>query len=148
MTPGEAAAREAIRETIAAYAQLVDAGRFDEWAGLFAEDGTLEVEGTPARVGRAAIRALGDGTRDSLAAATATGRIRHHVSLPSIALTGGGRATARCYFLAVTDHGPDHWGVYRDDLVEVDGRWLFRRRRCRTEGRAAGGFAAGGASGS
>ncbi len=141
MSPEDVVAREAIRETIASYAQLVDSGRFDEFSELFTEDGALEVEGQEPRVGRAAIRGLADGTRTWLAAATATGRIRHHVALPSITLTGPGEAKARCYFLAVTDHGPDHWGVYRDDLVEVDGRWLFRYRRCRTEGRVEGGFA-------
>ena len=47
----ELAAREAIRETVARYAHLVDRGRIDELVELFAEDGTLEAAGDPRRGG-------------------------------------------------------------------------------------------------
>ena len=52
----ELAAREAIRETVARYAHLVDRGRIDELVDLFVEDGVLEA-GTarPPRAGRPSV---------------------------------------------------------------------------------------------
>ena len=48
----ELSAREAIRETVAAYAHYADSGRFDELVELFAESGTLEVVGQAPLHGR------------------------------------------------------------------------------------------------
>ena len=42
----ELIAREAIRETVASYAHLVDSGRFDDVVELFTADGVLEVQGS------------------------------------------------------------------------------------------------------
>ena len=39
-------------------------------------------------------------------------------------------------FLVVGEHGPDHWGRYRDRYAQRDGRWLFARRQVRVDGRA------------
>ena len=33
--------------------------------------------------------------------------------------------------------GPDHWGIYRDVVVQADGGWLFSRRVVTVEGHAA-----------
>jgi 3-phenylpropionate/cinnamic acid dioxygenase small subunit len=138
MEAWELEAREQIRETITRYAHYVDGGRFDELVELFATDGVLEVEGEPAHRGRDAIRAFVTGTGRDLAAATGAPRIRHHVSNLLIELAGPDRARARCYFLAVTDRGVDHWGRYRDDLVREGAGWLFAQRNVRTDGAAAG----------
>ena len=134
MEPWELAAREAIRETLARYAHLVDRGRLDDVAALFTEDAVLEAGDEPPARGRAAIRALfaGFGTR---LAAGGRARIRHHVSTIAIAFEDPRTATAESYFLAVLDTGPDHWGRYRDRLVLRDGRWLFAQRRVRVDGR-------------
>ena len=133
----ELAAREAIRETVARYAHLVDRGRIDELVDLFVEDGVLEAGDRPPARGRAAIRELFLETGKRLASASARPLIRHYVSNLAIDVTGPDDATAESYFLAVTERGPDHWGRYRDRLVQVDGRWLFQHRRVRTDGRAA-----------
>ncbi|HLY37107.1 MAG TPA: nuclear transport factor 2 family protein [Candidatus Binatia bacterium] len=135
MEPWELGAREAIRETLARYAHLVDRGRLDETAALFTEDGVLEAGDEPAARGREAIRALfaGAGTR---LAAGGRARIRHHVSSVTIAFDDAWTATSDSYFLAVTERGPDHWGRYRDRLVLRDGQWLFAHRRVRVDGRA------------
>jgi 3-phenylpropionate/cinnamic acid dioxygenase small subunit len=137
----ELEARERIRETIARYAHAVDGGRFDELVELFAPDGVLEVEGEPGHRGRDAIRAVVTGTGRDLAAGTGAPRIRHHVSNVLIELEGTDEARARCYFVALTDRGVDHWGRYRDDLVRVGGAWRFSYRRVRTDGAAAGSWA-------
>jgi 3-phenylpropionate/cinnamic acid dioxygenase small subunit len=138
MQAWELEAREQIRDTIARYAHCVDGGRFDELVELFSTDGVLEVEGEPAHRGRDAIRAFVTGTGRDLAAGTGAPRIRHHVSNVLIELAGPDRARARCYFIAVTDRGVDHWGRYRDDLVREGDGWLFAQRNVRTDGAAAG----------
>jgi 3-phenylpropionate/cinnamic acid dioxygenase small subunit len=139
METSELATREQIRDTITRYAHCVDGGRFDDLVELFADDGVLEVEGEPPHRGRGAIRDFVTGTGHDLAAGTGAPRIRHHVSNVLIELDGPDRARARCYFLAVTDRGVDHWGRYRDELVRGPGeRWRFAHRRVRTDGAAPG----------
>jgi hypothetical protein len=137
----ELAAREAIRETIASYAHLVDGGRFDEVVQLFAPDGVLEVKGRAPAVGHDALRALFTGFGADLAATTVS-RIRHYTSNLTIDVAGHDEASARCYFLALTETGVDHWGRYRDRLVPADdGCWRFAHRYVRTDGTVAGGWA-------
>lgn len=143
MEAWELEARERIRETIARYAHCVDGGRFDDLVELFAPEGVLEVEGESAHRGRDAIRAFVTGTGRDLAAGTGAPRIRHHVSNVLIELAGPDRARARCYFLAVTDRGVDHWGRYRDDLVRAGDVWRFAHRQVRTDGAAAGSWVEG-----
>ena len=143
MEAWELEARELIREAIAAYAHRVDGGRFDDLVELFAPDGVLEVEGEPPHRGRDAIRAFVTGTGRDLRVGTGAPRIRHHVSNVSIELDGPDRARARCYFLAVTDRGVDHWGRYRDELGRDGDAWRFVHRRVRTDGAAPGSWVAG-----
>src|SRR2546428_13686541 len=118
----ELTAREAIRETVARYAHLVDRGRIDELVLLFAEDGTLEAGDRPPATGRDAIREFFLETGKRLAAASARRLIRHHVANLTIDVTGPDDATAEAYFLALTDHRPCHWGPYRDHLVRPGSR--------------------------
>ena len=134
----ELAAREAIRETVARYAHLVDRGRIDELVELFAEDATLEAGDRPPAGGRAAIRAFFMDTGERLATTSRRPLIRHHVSSIVIDLEGPETATAESYFLAITERGPDHWGRYRDRFVRRGSRWLFQHRRARADGYAPG----------
>ena len=134
----ELSAREAIRDTVARYAHLVDGGRADELVLLFTEDGTLEAGDLPPARGRPAIRELLLAATSRLAAAAARPFIHHHVSSLRIDLLAPDAATAASYFLAVTEVGPDHWGRYRDRLAAADGRWLFTHRRVLVDGRAPG----------
>ncbi len=138
MDATELAAREAIRELVARYAQLIDRARIDDVVALFTADGVLEANDHPPARGHDAIRAFFDDARTRLAAATTRPFIRHHVSTLTIDVLGSDDAEAAAYFLVVTDVGPDHWGRYRDRLARVDGRWLFRHRRVRTDGATAG----------
>lgn len=139
----ELAAREALRELVAGYAQAADSGRLDDVAAAFTPDGVLE---TPDRVehrGREAIRAFLGAAGAALAGATTAPLIRHHVSNLRLAVSGPDDATGAAYFLVVTERGPDHWGRYRDRYVRLDGRWLFAHRRVRLDGWSPGGWAAG-----
>ncbi len=142
MDPWEVEARLAIEDTIGRYTRFADGGRFDDQAALFTEDGVLETDLGECR-GRAAIVEMLQGTKASLAASPDTGgRIRHHVSSLRIDFDGPDAANATCYFLAIVGPGPDHWGLYRDQLVRAGDRWLFAHRRAIVEGRAPGGWAA------
>src|SRR4029453_476001 len=67
---------------------------------------------------------------------------RHRVTTFSIEGTGADAASGTAYFLVVTDGGPDHWGLYRDRYVRVDGAWRFAERRVRVEGVGADSAAA------
>ncbi len=137
MRPEEAAAREAIRETLARYNHAGDRGRLEELAGCFAPDGVLEIPGEPPLEGREAIRRRLAGVVDASRArreARGAFRIRHHVSSTSIELLGPAEARARSYFLVLTGAGLDHWGQYRDELVCLDGAWLLRHRRVLMDG--------------
>jgi SnoaL-like domain len=138
----ELVAREAIRETVASYAHLVDSGRFDDVVELFTADGVLEVKGRDPAVGHDGLRAFFRGVGDDLAETTTVPLIRHYTSNLSIDVVGRYEANARCYFLALTETGVDHWGRYRDRLVPIDdGRWRFASRFVRTDGVVPGGWA-------
>lgn len=143
MTPVELAAREALRELVAAYAHLADRGRLDELVALFAPTGRLQVDDRPPLEGRAAIRAFLGGTQDDVrAAAVAHPLIRHHVSNLTLALEAADAASGAAYFLVVTDRGLDHWGRYRDRYVRLPDGWRFAERRVRLDGAAPGSWAA------
>jgi hypothetical protein len=138
----ELAARERIRETLARYAHCADRGRFEELVALFTEDGALDIEGRDPIVGRVAILDFVGRTKRSLAVGSVQPFIRHHVSSVRIDVESPSQARAASYFLAITDRGPDHWGRYRDELAQVGGLWLFRRRMVRVDGRAPQGWSA------
>ena len=150
MTLDEMLAREAIRQTIAAYTVAGDRLREEDFIAVFTEDAILESEGVPESdlfryEGRAAIRAWIARWR-SPETATRTHQasfVRHHLSTCHIELTGTGTARARTYWAAWTDIGPDHAGYYLDELHEQDGRWLIRHRRIRRDWQAANSLFAG-----
>jgi hypothetical protein len=136
----EVVARLDVEDTLARYTRFADGGRAGDLAALFAEDGALVV-GDDERRGRRAIQEYLEGNKADLSASAAGGgRIRHHVSSLRIDLLDRDTARATSYFLAVTAAGPDHWGVYRDELVRVDDRWLIARREAIPEGAAPDGW--------
>jgi ketosteroid isomerase-like protein len=55
--------------------------------------------------------------------------IRHNLTTCQIELTGKDTASAKTYFIVVTDVGPDHAGNYTDQLARRGDRWLFAHRR-------------------
>jgi uncharacterized protein (TIGR02246 family) len=142
MEQWELAVREAIRETVASYAHCADSGRFEDFAALFAVDGVLEVHGEEPLRGRAAIRAFLEGVGTQLNDATTVATIRHHVSNLTIDIVSPTEARGACYFLAITEHGVDHWGRYRDRYTPDGDKWLFAHRLARTDGTTPGGWAA------
>lgn len=143
MTPHwELAARDEIRDLVAAYAHLGDAGRFDALSALFAPDGVLELDDGRAFRGHEALHGFFGATRDALGAGTTHPLIRHHVSSVQVTVDDPEHAHGSSYFFVVTQRGPDHWGRYRDGYVRADDHWLFAHRRVRVDGMAPGSWAA------
>ncbi len=119
--------KEAIRDVLADYCFRIDDDRFAEFAALFAEDGTWETAFGSA-TGRPGIEALlrriaGDEPRP---------RRIHAVSSIVIRLEGE-RAAVRSNWVLVqnSDAGPivGSGGSYTDEMVKLDGAWLFRHRK-------------------
>ena len=124
----ELAEKDAIREVMAEYCFRLDNDRFADMAALFTEDGTWDTafgKGT----GRAEVEALVRRIRQS---ANPRPRAIHHVTNVVIKVAG---PTAKCFSNWVvvqnSPQGPKigSAGSYTDDMVNQDGRWLFRYRK-------------------
>lgn len=148
MTLDELLAREAIRRTIHEYNLAGDSRDGEMFAALFAEHAVLEFAGfgpLPGfrSEGRAQIRERTaswspiPGEDPSL---RDTRFIRHNLTTQRIDLTGPDSATARTYFTVFTEAGPDHAGVYADDLVREGGEWRFAHRRITLDWRSPDGL--------
>jgi SnoaL-like protein len=121
--------KEAIREVLAEYCFRLDGGDFAGMAALFAEDGTWDTAFGKA-TGRAAIARLAHDIRARAGAERP--RAVHLVTNVSIALDGM-RARVRSNWTVVQNsaEGPEigSGGAYMDEMVKVDGSWLFRYRK-------------------
>jgi hypothetical protein len=125
------------------YMTAVDAGDIETVMATWAEDGRLEwvrgVEvGAPAIRkamsnfgGAAAARTIPDG-------ATTRARTRHQIINHVIDVTGN-TAKSTAYWFALTNNTPQkdvqllYFGHYEDELVKVNGKWLFKVRRVYNE---------------
>ena len=63
---------------------------------------------------------------------------RHHLSTVHIEPQSDATATTYACFQFFGRHGVDHWGIYRDRVIRVDGRWQFAARRVSIDGYVAG----------
>jgi hypothetical protein len=145
MDQEELLARESIRRTMARYNTAGDRLQTDRFTAVFTEDGVLESEavGEMDRFryeGRAAIRdwfgRWGETSADEDSPAPRATFVRHHLSTCDIELTGADTATARTYWTAYTDIGPDHCGCYLDEFRRVGDDWLIAHRRVRLDWRS------------
>ena len=146
MTLDEMLAREAIRDTMARYTMAGDKLKVDEYIACFTEDGVIQSERAPGDflfrfAGREAIRQWQERWRSrgpGEAAVHAASFVRHNLTTCQIDLTGPETATARTYWTAWTDIGPDHSGIYLDDFRKVGDAWLIALRRVRRDWAADG----------
>ncbi|MBI1179295.1 MAG: SgcJ/EcaC family oxidoreductase [Alphaproteobacteria bacterium] len=123
--------RLAIHELVRAYADAVTCRDAEAWGALWAEDGVwcLPVSSQTARVeGRVAI------------VAAWTGAMANFPNLVAISCLGavtidGDRATGRAYprEMVIREDGTvrHDTGLYEDEYVKRDGRWLFLQRSYR-----------------
>lgn len=125
---------EAIRELLRDYGRHLDRRDIDAWAALFADDGEW-LGGLGHARGREALRGM---LADALPPGPpAPGEGGHHLFADQRVEVDGDRATAqsRWVFITTTDGRPSlaMLGTYDDELVRVDGRWLFLRRVVTTD---------------
>lgn len=118
-----------IRELLAAYCQSCDDGRFDDFAGLFAEDAEFAVLGST-HTGRAAIKEWMEGAQPP------ERRGKHLISEPAITVADDGASAAVRTDYAFVGRDPQgnlgitSAGRYVDRLVRsADGPWRFARRQ-------------------
>jgi len=127
--PTAAEDKDAIRELMAEYCFHLDDGRYDDMAALFTEDGAWDTAFGKA-TGRAAIAAL---ARDIRArAGSDRPRAAHLVTNIVIALDDAhARVRSNWMVMQNSSEGPKvgSGGAYADDIVQQDGRWLFRYRK-------------------
>lgn len=132
---------ESIRDLLARYTWAADRGRTAEVGRCFTADGVLDVGEHGGRwVGPEAISQELDLVAERAATSASASRprpdpappspVHHHVSSVAISLDSHAAATVRSYFLVLTAIGVDHWGRYRDLVVETapGDEWLFRER--------------------
>ncbi|EID10778.1 Uncharacterised protein [Mycolicibacterium phlei] len=131
----ELCARERIRDTLARYNWSGDAGRLDELAATFCQDGVLEVRGRAPAHGRAGIlEFLGGAVAGFDAPDPGVRRIvRHNVANIRFLEVTREQARVACYFTVFTEIGLDHYGRYRDVFVPVGDDWLIRHRLASTD---------------
>jgi hypothetical protein len=121
--------RALIENLQARYLFALDFKDHDLYVTTFTKDGVLDVGNGPV-VGREAIKA---------AVANMPGG-RHHITNLVLKIDGD-RATGRAAWMHTGKNAEGRmtiggFGHYEDDLVKVDGEWLFARRRIYNEGRA------------
>jgi hypothetical protein len=141
--------RALIEDLQARYMFALDFGDPDTYVSLFTEDGVLDV-GDGEIKGHDAIRKAISGMPDrraAQAAAQATGDAaklrpptgRHNISNIVIKVNGN-KALGRAYWFHYNNNNPqriatfDSYGHYEDEMVKVNGKWLFSKRRIYNEG--------------
>jgi hypothetical protein len=134
--------RSAIEDLQARYLFAMDFGDPDLYVTTFTEDGVLDIGNGEIR-GRKAIHDViakmpnSRTTENGLRPASG----RHNIS--NIVLkVNGNKAVGRAYWFHYSNNNPerrpmfDGYGHYEDELVKVNGQWLFTKRRIYNEGRA------------
>jgi uncharacterized protein (TIGR02246 family) len=120
--------KDEIRELLAQYCFLLDDYRLREFAALFAADGTWVSRNGEAKGPEAIERLL-----VSIVPEPGPGTRRRHQTTNIMIKLRGDTATVRSYFMVVRESadGPAIAvvGRYEDELVRIDGRWLFQYRR-------------------
>jgi len=117
-----------IQQLFIDYGHHLDAGDFEAYASLFANEGEALLGPLGRAKGRDQIRALMERTLDGT-----VGRSFHVISSPQISLRGD-TATSEVMW-TVVDREEDGQprlsmiGRHRDELVREDGRWRFLKRR-------------------
>ena len=141
---GYAEDRAAIENLQARYMFALDFRDPEEYAATFAPDGVLDYGAGKLR-GREAIAEMVEGLRENAAeqrAADTSGLRpaagRHNITNIVIEIDGD-RATGTAYWFHMGNDNPeraatlDSFGHYEDELVKIDGQWLFSLRKIYNE---------------
>lgn len=120
------------------YMVAVDAGDIETVMSTWAEDGVLEwvygVEHGKAAI-RKAMSGFGGARRVEIPdGATSRPRTRHQI-INHVIDVNGDKAKTIAYWFALTNNTPQkdvqllYFGHYEDELVRVNGKWLFKHRK-------------------
>jgi ketosteroid isomerase-like protein len=136
---GYAEDRAEIEDLQARYMFALDFKDADAYASTFTEDGVLDYG--PVVKGRDAIRKMINdmGKRQADEAAKDTSGLppvagRHNITNIVLKIDGD-KAEGRAYWFHYSNNNPkrtaqlDSFGNYEDELVKVDGKWLFSKRK-------------------
>ena len=135
--------RAQIEDLQARYMFALDFGDLDAYVSTFTEDGILDIIGWQAQ-GRYAIREALEGPPEGApeeaqeqAAEEETGPYpatgRHNITNIVLKIDGD-KAVGRAYWFHYGNTNPerraqlDSYGHYEDEMVKVDGQWLFSKR--------------------
>ena len=135
--------RDEIENLQARYLFALDFRDADTYASTFTEDGVLDYG--PVVKGRDAIRTMiqGMAKNDADRAAKDTSGLRpvvgrHNISNVVIKFDGD-KAIGRAYWFHYSTNNPDRkaqldsFGHYEDEMVKVNGKWLFSKRKIYNE---------------
>lgn len=134
--------RAEIADLMARYLFAMDYMDADAYAECFTDDGVLDYAGGVSE-GRETIRAEARVFKDAIARIFKDwqgnpAKLRHLVQHKAIRIEGD-RAWNTGLWWEMTNGGPEgalkaaSFGTYEDELVRVDGRWLFKRRKIYNE---------------
>src|SRR5690606_23870480 len=134
--------RAEIEDLMARYLFAIDYADWDAYVATFAPDGELTFASGTSK-GREAIREAVTRFAEGI------GRFYHtadgqpaklrHIVLQSVIRVEGDRAWASTQWLEMANHGEGDqpkigtYGIYEDEMVRLDGRWLFARRNVLNE---------------
>jgi hypothetical protein len=132
--------RAAIEDLQARYLFALDFHDPDLYVSTFTEDGVLDY-GSGDVKGRQAIKdVIAKMPAPAAVAGKRVGAARHNISNIVIKVEGN-KATGRSYWFHYSNDNPDRRGVfdgfghYEDELIKVNGKWLFTKRTIFNEGR-------------
>jgi uncharacterized protein (TIGR02246 family) len=135
--------RAQIENLEARYMFALDFQDGDTYASTFTEDGVLDYG--PVVKGRDAIRKFVQdmAKRNADNAAKDTSRLRpstgRHNITDIVLKVDGDKATGRAYWFHYSNNNPtrtgqlDSFGFYEDEMVKVNGQWLFSKRKIYNE---------------
>jgi hypothetical protein len=116
--------------------QLLDFGKFEEWAATFTQDGSFLAPGFPEPVrGRTALVA---GTRKNHEGIDSSLAVRHWFGMTTVEPGAGGAVRALSYVIVIRTPQNGESIIYRsttceDMLIREDGQWLVRERVIRRD---------------
>lgn len=133
--------RALIEDLQARYMFYLDFGDVDKYVKTFTPDGVLDIGDGEIR-GHEAIRKIiggmpkGKQSTDAPKLRPATGR--HNITNIVIKVDGD-KASGRAYWFHYGNNNPersatlDSYGHYEDDMIKINGEWLFTKRRIYNE---------------
>jgi hypothetical protein len=136
MKSAEISIRLGVADLLARYQRLADSGRLEELTALFLQDAVFETDAAPCH-GPEEIRSFFESTATAFVNSGALPG-RHHLSSIFVEPRSDGVVSTYACFLWIGSKGPDHWGTYRDEVVESDDGWRFKRRRAIIDGHVSG----------